>query len=56
MDAPYAKAIYKMYHAGIVAGGADHSFNADSSIKRGEVAAVLSRMMAPAARGEFTLK
>lgn len=49
-------AIYKMYRAGIV-GGVDAARNCNpyANIKRSEVAAVLTRMMNPAARVEFTL-
>ena len=49
-------AIYKLYRAGIV-GGVDsaRNCNPDANIKRSEVAAVLTRMMNPAARVEFTL-
>lgn len=49
-------AIYKLYRAGIVGGvDAARNCNPDANIKRSEVAAVLTRMMNPAARVEFTL-
>lgn len=49
-------AIYKLYRAGIVGGvDAARNCNPEANIKRSEVAAVLTRMMNPAARVEFTL-
>ena len=38
------KAIYELYRAGVLAGTSDGTFNPDSSIKRTEVAAIVSRM------------
>lgn len=51
MDAAYAQQIYAFYRAGILTGSdAVGSFRPESSILRGEVAAILSRMMDGAAR------
>lgn len=51
----YGPDIYKLYRAGIVQ-GVDAQFNCkpDSNIKRSEVAAILTRMMDPAARKSFS--
>jgi hypothetical protein len=38
------KAIYKLYRAGVLAGGTDGLYRPESSIKRSEVAAIVSRM------------
>ena len=55
-DHPQAAAIYKMYRAGIVIGSdKDGTFHPDSNIRRCEVAAILTRMMDPAARQDLTL-
>ncbi len=47
----YDQAIYKMYRAGILCGSdVKGTFNPDNNIQRSEVAAILIRMMDPAAR------
>jgi len=56
-DHPQAAAIYRLYRAGIVQGvDAEHSCNPDASIRRCEVAAILTRMMNPDARVRFGLE
>ena len=53
---PQASAIYKLYRAGILQGNdAQHNCNPSASIKRSEVAAILTRMMDPAERIVFTM-
>ncbi|MCF0151398.1 MAG: S-layer homology domain-containing protein, partial [Firmicutes bacterium] len=57
MDHPQAKAIYKLYRAGILEGSGDqHLCNPNANIKRSEVAAILTRMMDPNARRHFEMK
>ena len=53
---PQAAAIYKLYRAGILQGvdGA-HNCNPNANIIRGEVAAILARMMDPDARLHFNM-
>ena len=56
MGHPSYNAIYKLYRAGIVEGAnAQRDCRPDADIKRGEVAAILTRMMDPSARKHFTL-
>ena len=52
-----AGAIYKLYRAGILQGvdPATHECNPASNIRRSEVAAILTRMMNPEKRVEFTM-
>ena len=55
-DYPQAWAIYRLYRAGIVQGvDAAKNCRPDASIRRSEVAAILTRMMDPSARVSFTL-
>lgn len=55
-NAPYAIYVYKLYRAGIVTGvDDDHNCNPDASIKRSEVAAIISRMMNKDERVEFDM-
>ncbi|MBR1658965.1 MAG: S-layer homology domain-containing protein [Oscillospiraceae bacterium] len=44
MNAPWAGAVYRLYRAGILAGGSDGVFSPDSPITRAETAAIVSRM------------
>lgn len=56
MTHPQAASIYKMYRAGIVTGSDEaHSCKPNTSIKRSEVAAILTRMMYADKRQSFTL-
>ena len=56
MNHPNAAAIYKLYRAGIVEGAdAERNCRPSANIKRGEVAAILTRMMDASARKQFTL-
>ena len=56
MDDANADAIYKFYRAGILTGSdGKGTFNPDSSIKRSEVAAILSRMFDSNVRQSITL-
>jgi len=55
MTHPQSWAIYKLYRAGILQGDTKHNCNPASSIKRREVAAILTRMMNTGERIEFTL-
>lgn len=53
---PQAAAIYKLYRAGVVQGtGTDHYCNPSESIKRSEVAAILTRMMDADKRVGFSM-
>ena len=53
---PSAAAIYKLYRAGILTGvNKAHDCRPDSNIQRGEVAAILTRMMTQDARVTFTM-
>jgi len=55
-NAPYAIYVYKLYRAGIVTGvDALHNCNPDESIRRSEVATIISRMMDESARKEFDM-
>ncbi len=55
MTHPQAEAIYKLYRAGILQGtGKEHNCNPGASIKRSEVAAILSRMMDSSKRVWFS--
>lgn len=52
-----SKAIYKLYRAGVIQGsGENHSFYPSRYITRGEVAAILTRMMNAEARISFTIE
>lgn len=56
MTHPSAPSIYKMYRAGIVQGSdAQYNFQPAETIKRSEVAAILTRMMDTNARRSFTI-
>lgn len=56
MEHPQAEAIYRLYRAGIVQGvDAERSCRPDETIKRSEVAAILTRMMDRTARVNFCL-
>ena len=56
MNYPGAAAIYKLYRAGILQGNDDaHTCNPDANIRRSEVAAILTRMMNPEKRIEFSI-
>ena len=55
MDHPQAAEIYKLYRAGILEGSSGFKCKPDDNITRAEVAAILTRMMNPAERKEFTL-
>ena len=53
---PQAAAIYKLYRAGILQGNdAEHNCNPSASIKRSEVAAILTRMMDASERITFSM-
>ena len=53
---PQTAAIYKLYRAGIVQGvDTAHNCNPGSNIKRSEVTAILTRMMNPGARINFSI-
>ncbi|MBR3870002.1 MAG: S-layer homology domain-containing protein [Clostridia bacterium] len=55
-NSPYAIYVYKLYRAGIVSGAdADHNCKPDNSIKRSEVAAIISRMMDEDKRVKFDM-
>ncbi len=55
-DAEYADAVYLFYRAGVLTGDeGTGDFKPDDTIKRSEVAAILSRMIIPQRRVEFTL-
>ena len=54
-DHPQAEEIYRLYAAGIVQGDEKHLCNPSDSIKRSEVAAILSRMMFAEKRVSFEL-
>ncbi len=57
MTHPQAGAIYKLYRAGILQGNdAQHNCSPATSIRRSEVAAILTRMMDPAKRISFEMK
>jgi len=52
---PWGAAVYKLYRAGIVTGSdSQGTFHPDTPIQRCEVAAIVTRMAAPALRKEFT--
>ena len=56
MSHPQSAAIYKLYRAGVLTGMDEKgTFQPDSSIKRSEVSAILTRMMNESARRELTL-
>ena len=56
MTAPYADAVYKLYRAGILTGSDEaHSCKPNDNIKRGEVAAILIRMMYDGERKSFSM-
>ena len=56
MNHPQAEEIYQLYRAGILTGSdASGTFNPDSSIRRCEVAAILTRMMDESARKDVYL-
>lgn len=50
MDSEYADEIYTLYRAGILTGGSNGEFMGESTIKRSEVAAILTRMYDAEAR------
>ena len=50
MDSEYADEIYTFYRAGILTGGTNGEFMGESTIKRSEVAAILTRMYDAEAR------
>jgi len=54
----YGAAVYKLYRAGILAGNNEvtREFTPNANIKRSEVAAILTRLMNPETRQEFTLR
>lgn len=55
-DHPQAEAIYKLYRAGILNGNDEKgTFEPDTSIKRCQVAAILTRMMDPQSRVKVSL-
>ena len=55
MSHPNADAIYKMYRAGIIEGvDAERNCDPTAEIRRSEVAAVITRMMDPSTRKQFT--
>ncbi|MGN1001861.1 MAG: S-layer homology domain-containing protein [Oscillospiraceae bacterium] len=56
MSDPAARQIYAFYRAGILTGYEDHSFGADSTIVRSEVATILNRMFDSTARRSFTIE
>lgn len=47
--------IYMLYCAGVLRGDTDGTFHPDATIRRCEVAAIVTRMVVPALRVEFTL-
>lgn len=54
--APHAEDIYLLYRAGIVTGrGEEGYFDPDSDITRAEAAAIISRLVVPSERRQFTL-
>ena len=56
MEHPQAEAIYKLYRAGILQGvDAAHNCNPMSTIKRSEVAAIVTRMMDTTKRVSFSM-
>lgn len=56
MSHPQANAIYKMYRVGILQGNDErHSCEPDANITRGEVAAIVNRMMDPNQRISVTM-
>lgn len=56
LDAPYAEGVYTLYRVGILTGSDAHgNFHPQSFITRAEVAVILTRMMHPEERKEFTL-
>lgn len=56
MTSEYAAGIYKLYRAGILTGVDDaHNCSPDASITRGEVAAILTRMMDAEKRVKFDM-
>ena len=53
---PQAAAIYKLYRAGILQGvDSAHNCNPNANIRRSEVAAILTRMMTPTERINFSM-
>lgn len=57
MNADYAKAVYKLYRAGILVGtGSDHACTPKNEISRAEVACILTRMMYQERRISFDMK
>lgn len=54
--APYTIYVYKLYRAGIISGvDAEHRCNPEASIRRCEVATIISRMMDDNMRVQFTI-
>lgn len=57
MAAPYAHSVYRLYRAGIAAGGDDiGTYHPDSPIARREVAAIVTRIALPDQRRSFELR
>lgn len=50
----YSHEIYFLYHAGILTGGPDGSYQPDATITRAEAAAILNRLALPDSRKPFT--
>lgn len=56
MDVPYAGAVYLLYRTGVLTGSdAEGRFRPDSSIKRSEAAAIVTRIADPSLRQTVTL-
>ena len=57
MTADYAAGVYLLYRAGVLTGSDDYgTFLPDTTIRRSEVAAIVSRMAMPALRESYTLR
>ncbi|MDR1217151.1 MAG: trypsin-like peptidase domain-containing protein [Oscillospiraceae bacterium] len=50
----YGRAVYTLYRAGVLTGGADGSYYPGRSIRRSEAATLVSRMVQPDSRAEFS--
>ena len=56
MSASYADAVYTLYRAGVLTGSDDAgSFRPNTTIRRSEAAAIVTRMADPDLREQFTL-
>ena len=56
MSASYADAVYLLYRAGVLTGSdSAGTFRPDSTIKRSEAAAIVTRMADPSLRQRITL-